>query len=93
MLGLTFQNALTHQSEVGGCMCAGAACHSSVPLFPRSYSLEFLSSVCFVLALNEQEEKGRSLDKSDQGADKLRLPPAGIASSALMRGRGEGGSH
>lgn len=76
-----------------GCVCARAACHSSVPLFPRSYSLEFLSSVCFVSALNEQEEKGRSLDKSDQGADALRLPPAGMPSPALMRGRGERGGH
>lgn len=72
-------------------MCAGAACHSSVPLFPHSYSLELLSSVCFVLALNEQEEKARSLDKSNQGADMLRLPSAGIASPALMRG--ERGNH
>lgn len=76
-----------------GCMCAGAACQSSVHLFPHSYSLEFLSSVCFVSALNEQEEKGRSLDKSNQGADTLRLPPADMPSPALMRGRGEGGGH
>lgn len=68
---------------------AGAACHSCVPLFPCSYSLEFLSSVCFVSALNEQEEKGRSLDKSDQGTDMLRPPPAGMPSPALMRGGGE----
>lgn len=68
-------------------MCAGAACHSSVPLFPHSYSLEFLSSVCFVSDLNEQEEKERSLDKSDQGVDMLRLPPAGMPCPTLMRGR------
>lgn len=49
--------------------------------------MEFLSSVCFVSDLNEQEEKGRSLDKSDQGVDMLRLPPAGRPSPALMRGR------
>lgn len=75
--------------DQGGCVCAGAACHSSITLFPRSYSLAFLSSVCFVSAFNEQEEKGRSLDKSDQGADTLRPPPAGMPSPALMRGRGE----
>lgn len=74
-------------------MWAGAACHSGVSFFPCSYSLEFLSSVCFVSALNEQEEKGRSLDKSDQGADTPRLPPAGMPSPALMRGRGERGGH
>ena len=73
-------------------VCRGS-CHSSVPLFSRSYSSEFLSSVCFVSALNEQEEKGRSLDKSHQGADTLRLPPAGMPSPALMRGRGETGGH
>lgn len=73
----------------GGCVRAGAACHSSIPLFPRSYSLAFLSSVCFVSAFNEQEEKGRSLDKSDQGAATLRPPPAGMPSPALTRGRGE----
>lgn len=67
----------------------GAACQSHVPLFPHFYSLEFLSSVCFVSALNEQEEKGRSLDKSDQGADMLRPPPASMPSPALMRDGGE----
>lgn len=88
--GLTSRNALPpalpHQTKAGGA-CAGAACHSSAPLFPHSYSLEFLSSVCFVSDLNEQEEKGRSLDKSDQGVDMLRLPPAGMPSPTLMRGR------
>lgn len=81
----TLPPALPHHTKGG----AGAACHSCVPLFPRSYSLEFLSSVCFVSALNEQEEKGRSLDKSDQGTDMLRPPPAGMPSPALMRGGGE----
>lgn len=74
-------------------MFAGATSHSSVPLFPCSYSLEFHSSVSFVSALKEQEEKGRSLDKSDQGADTLRLPPAGMPSPALMRGSGERCNH
>lgn len=89
--GLSSRNALPpalpHQTKAGGACVQGSLSLQRSSLPSLLFSLEFLSSVSFVSDLNEQEEKGRSLDKSDQGADMLRLPPAGMPSPTLMRGR------